>query len=106
MGMIASIFRGDDRDFSNGGVSCWSKKVCITNIEGPFEPNDDCPPVRLERGALNSVRIVPEYIIEEGWPAMFGGCFVHTSDSRFSNAVELILGQRFYGAVALHDRVE
>lgn len=37
---------------------------------------------------------------------MAGGAFVHTSDSRFSRAVEDVVGHRFYGAVALHDRWE
>lgn len=37
---------------------------------------------------------------------MFGGCYVATSDSRFSDEVERIVGGRFYGAVALHDRFE
>ena len=103
--MIASVFRDDDRDFSNGGVSSRTRRVCITNVEGPFEPSAEYPAVRLERNVFNSVRVVPESI-PDGRPVMFGGCFVHTSDSRFSRAVELILGQRFYGAVALHDRVE
>lgn len=37
---------------------------------------------------------------------MMGGCYVSTSDSRFSRAVEDLLGHRFYGAVPLHDRFE
>jgi len=37
---------------------------------------------------------------------MFGGNYASTSDSRFGEAVEKIIGTRFYGAVAVHDRVE
>lgn len=39
-----------------------------------------------------------------GW--MDGGCFISTSDSRFTRAVEHILGHNFYGAIPLHDRSE
>ncbi len=37
---------------------------------------------------------------------MMGGSFVHSSDSRFSRIVEEVLGDRFHGAVSLHDRQE
>jgi hypothetical protein len=37
---------------------------------------------------------------------MMGGCYVGASDGRFSEAVEEIVGARFYGAVPLHDRFE
>lgn len=104
MGLLASIFRSDDRDFSAGGISSRYKQVCIMNVEGPFEPSDTAPAVRLEKGPMNSLHLVPEE--SSGKWTMMGGCFVHTSDSRFSRAAEKILGHGWYGAVALHDRVE
>lgn len=104
MGMIASIFRGDDRDFSNGGISSWADQVCILNVEGPFHPSDDAPGVFLVKGSMNSLHLVPDGC-QDKW-TMMGGCFVHTSDSRFSRAAEKLLGHGWYGAVALHDRVE
>ena len=39
-----------------------------------------------------------------GWT--FGGSYIATSDSRFSEAVEEITGQDFYGAIPLHDRTD
>lgn len=104
MGLLASIFRSDDRDFSNGGISSRYKQVCIVNVEGPFEPSDTAPGVFLVKGPMNSLHLVPDRC-QEKW-TMMGGCFVHTSDSRFSRAAEKLLGHGWYGAVALHDRVE
>lgn len=37
---------------------------------------------------------------------MSGGCYVSSSDSRFSEMVRQACGRDFYGAVALHDRYE
>lgn len=37
---------------------------------------------------------------------MFGGNFAHSSDSRFTSFVSRLLGVRFYGALAVHDRIE
>jgi hypothetical protein len=37
---------------------------------------------------------------------MMGGYYGATSDSRFSAEAERLSGQRFYGAMALHDRWE
>ena len=37
---------------------------------------------------------------------MFGGNYGATSDSRFSEKVEEMMGSSFYGAVPIHDRVE
>lgn len=104
MGMVAQIFRGD-RDCSNGGISSWADRVCITNVAGPFSPSAEYPAVLLVKGPLNSVHLVPAELPSDS-VTMAGGCFVHTSDSRFSQAVEKLLGHRMYGAVALHDRVE
>ena len=106
MGMIASIFVDSDSNYdcSNGGISSRHRRVCVMNVEGPSQPDADIPAVVLLQGALGSVKIVP--VECEGKQTMFGGAFVHTSDSRFSRAVEKLLGHRFYGAVALHDRVE
>lgn len=105
MGLIAQIYHPDGGDCSNGGLSSKTSKVCIVNIEGPFEPSVDAPAVLLVPGfGSGFARIIPANM--GAIHTMFGGCFVATSDSRFSNAVELLTGLPFYGAVALHDRVE
>jgi hypothetical protein len=45
------------------------------------------------------------YVRAPGWH-MMGGSYVASSDSRFAEACEVVLGAKFYGAVALHDRKE
>jgi hypothetical protein len=107
MGLLAIIFRADDRDFSAGGISLRHDRVCIVDVDGPFQPSDTAPAVRLVKGPMNSIHAVP-VDCEGKWTAMggWGGCFVYTSDSRFTRAVEQLLGHGWYGAVALHDRVE
>jgi hypothetical protein len=106
MGMIASVFRSEMIDCSNGGLSSRFEKVVVVNVEGPFEPSDKMPAVKLVRGNLpNTAKIVPVEL-EEGC-VMFGGTYVATSDSRFGRAVEKVAGIPFsFGAVPFHDRVE
>ena len=52
------------------------------------------------------VHIVPTVEIEKQNWTMMGGHYGATSDSRFSDAVEEMMGTPFYGALAIHDRVE
>jgi hypothetical protein len=104
MGLLASIVKGAGSDTSAGGISSRFSQVCIVNLEGPHQATEDVPAVVLESNGNNTVVIVP-LDAKDKW-TMFGGAFVHTSDSRFSNAVQELTGYRFYGAVPLHDRVE
>lgn len=104
MGLLAHIYRDSLGDSSNRGISSRATRVVVVNVDGPFTPDDDTPAVELRQGALGSVVAVP--LECEGKWTMNGGCFVSTSDSRFSRKVEELLGTRFYGAVPLHDRVE
>ena len=107
--MHVYIYKDKLGDCTNGGIS--SKNIeglCITNINNsPYKPCKDYPAAKLVLqtfGHGSSVKIVPEEINED--VCMFGGNFAHTSDSRFTEAVEELLGQNFYGAVPIHDRVE
>jgi hypothetical protein len=50
------------------------------------------------------VKVIPEEA--EGKQTMMGGNYAATSDSRFSDKIEEMLGVHFYGAVPIHDRVE
>jgi hypothetical protein len=71
----------------------------------PIFPANGLPVIRLEaNGRTGTARLVP--LECEGKWTMFGGCFGHTSDSRFTAAVRAIVGFPFYGAVPIHDRVE
>lgn len=104
MGLRVSVYRRGNWDSTNGGVSGKVSDLTVINIDGPFEPTDDAPAVVLVEGALNTAKIVPVDAVGQ-W-TMFGGNYAACSDSRFSDAVAGILGHRFYGAVAIHDRIE
>jgi hypothetical protein len=111
MGLIANIYKNNGQDFSNGGLSSRVNEVTVVNVDGPFEPTEDRPAVLLVEGnARGTVKVVPALEGGDGWTAwpgsMMGGCYVATSDARFTQAVEDLLGISFYGAIALHDRYE
>jgi len=104
MGLIASIYDSPLGNCSNDGVSANYKRVCIVNVEGPFEPNDDAPAVRLIK-SRNGNLVCEPVGLEQKW-TMFGGAFIYSSDSRFSAAVQKLSGYDHGFPVALHDRVE
>lgn len=104
MGLIAEIYKPNYGDCSANGVSARHSKVCIVNVEGPFAPGPDAPAVKLVKRKHGNVVCIPEEVAGE-W-TMFGGCFVHSSDSRFNEAVEKLADYDFGFPVALHDRVE
>lgn len=114
MGLLAFVARvARCGDCTNGGISSNHDQLCLVNVDGPFEPSDDCPAVMLDSHVLGCLRIVPavkteagNWIIEPGGWYMDGGNYASTSDSRFSAACNRLLGHRFYGAVAIHDRRE
>jgi hypothetical protein len=60
----------------------------------------------LVKNAGGTVVIKGVADITSGAWTMMGGNFAHTSDSRFGEAIEKIVGYRMYGAVAIHDRIE
>jgi len=115
MGLRADIFkhRGSGA-CSNHGISEQFDEVVIVNVEGPHEPRPEAPAVWLTRGNLpGTVKVIPAVFDDERnkWGPdprwwMFGGQYVGGSDSRLAEAVEKILGHRFYGAITLHDRYE
>jgi hypothetical protein len=104
MGLIITVYRDahDSSDCTKNGVSKRFSRLCVTNVDGPFDPLEDCPPVKLVENAFNSVKIVPDELINKG--VTFGGNYGATSDSRFAEAIKKITGKDFYGAVAIHDR--
>ena len=111
MGMIISVFKdsSSNYDCTNGGVSSMFNRLCVVNVDGPFEPDENTPAVKLVKkntGFSTIVKLVPVDELEKGSWTMFGGNYGSTSDSRFSRAIEKMLGTSFYGAVPIHDRVE
>lgn len=112
MGMFLSVYRdADGIDCTNRGLSSIFNCICVVNVEGPFHPDFDHPPFLLENHYQKALRLVPavfkngKYEPMEGW-FMFGGNYASTSDSRLGDAIEKLLGRRFYGAIAIHDRKE
>jgi hypothetical protein len=113
MGLIISVYRNAEitSDCTNGGISGRFQSLTVVNVEGPFNPTPERPAVLLEEHHKGCLRIVPAvetpngYTVAPGW-FMNGGNYAATSDSRFTGACEKLLGHRFYGAVAVHDRQE
>ena len=106
MGLLVDLYRNvDGRDCSNGGISGTGiQGFCLTNVDGPFEAGVEYPAAKLVVGPFNSIHIKPESIGDAH--SMDGGTFAATCDSRLNDKIEELTGCRFYGAVAVHDRVE
>ena len=111
MGLTVWVYRNDLGDCTLNGVSSNARQLCVVNVDGPFNPADNSPAVLLEQHHPGCLRLVPaikagnEWVVKPEW-SMFGGNYGATSDSRFSEACERLLGHRFYGAVPIHDRYE
>lgn len=108
MGLILYVYRAPDGDFTGGGISGRVKEITVVNVDGPFDPTPERPAFRLEMHVRGCLRLVPADAPAGGKSIgpMFGGNYAATSDSRFGAACEKLLGARFYGAVAIHDRFE
>ena len=114
--MIVFVYRDAESEYdcTNNGISNRYTRLCIVNVDGPFEPDNEMAAAMLVSNAYNSVKVVPARKDAKGnWKSMaetchhmFGGNYCATSDSRWNTAIEKILGHRFYGAVPIHDRVE
>lgn len=114
MGLPIYVLRDSLGDCTNGGISSRANSLTVMNIDGPFEPSDDAPPVLLVEHYKGCLSLVPAerspggtaWQKVQGKHFMMGGNYGATSDSRFSSKCETLLQHRFYGAVAIHDRVE
>lgn len=103
-GLHCSVLRNADHgDCTNGGLTSRVSAVTLVGegVEGPFEPTERDPGVKLVRRWAGTPR---EYLHAEpleappaghvGW--MFGGNFIHTSDGRFPSRYP----------IPVHDRSE
>lgn len=108
MGLLADIYKAKGYNTPLNKVSYEFTQVCIVNIDAPFEPREDCPPVKLIKNTSgsNNVVIVPVEELEKKSWTMFGGSYCASSDSRFNEKIKELTGKDFYGAVPIHDRVE
>ena len=102
------IFKNEGQDFSNGGLSSKSNTCYIECEDGWLENPPEDKIVKLVEGAFGTIHLEPVKPVEKNCVGyMMGGCYVSTSDGRFSKMVEKLLGVRsWHGAVALHDRTE
>lgn len=107
MGMTLSVYRDHLGDCTNGGLSSKATRICVINVDGPFNPSADVPAFRLVEGAFKGqVVLVPADQPEGLIGPMFGGNMAYTSDSRFSAKIRELTDSNFYGAVPIHDRFE
>lgn len=108
MGLLISVYKNSEfGDCTNGGVSSKTNKLCVVNVEGPFEPSEDAPAVKLLSGPYDTARLVPVEILESEKHFMFGGNYGSTSDSRFNRAVSDVMGyDMMIDIVKIFDRVE
>ena len=104
MGLTVNVYK-NGYDCTLNGISSKCNELCLINVDGPFNPDDDKPAALLVPGNLpNTVKIIPANVNEDKTWVMDGGNFAYSSDARFNNAVEKIAGYR--GAVSIHDRIE
>lgn len=107
MGLHLDIYRGTWNDTAN--VFYGRESVTVVNIPGPFNPQPGDAVALLEQHTRGACRLVPAELIGGEWVAVkgmaAGGTYAATSDSRFNDTMEQLLGGNFYGAVAVHDRL-
>ena len=90
-------------------MSSRANRVLVTNVSGPFEGTNDDIRVRLVRhNTMKAIHVVSETDIKSGKWTMFGGNFLYSSDSRFSEKARELLGDvsAHVGAIGIHDRIE
>ena len=107
MGLTAYIYRGDWNDANN--LFYGLDSLHVYNVDGPFTPQLGDAVALLEQHTPGACRLVPATLEAGEWVAVdgmtAGGTYAATSDSRFSGAMAELLGNNFYGAVAVHDRL-
>lgn len=102
-GLLVFIYKNGGVDFSNGGISS-NITMCLLVGEGVpnvFEAGDLPIVTIIKRELCGSTHLTAYPVDEKGEPdrnTMFGGCFIYSSDSRFSEISMC--------PVPLHDRKE
>jgi hypothetical protein len=92
-------------DCTNGGVSSKHDKLLVIGA-GDAAPHDAAYPVMvLTQHAPGQVSLRPLHDEPGRVGPMAGGNYA-AGDKAFNQAVEKLLGAKFYGAVAIHDRFE
>lgn len=105
-GLHVSIYRDSDPcDCTMGGVSSVAHgRTALTvvddRIAGVFEADEEAPAVELVRREIGGQTYVHAKPYGETRHTMFGGNFLHTSDSRLREAT----GTSY--PIPIHDRIE
>ncbi len=118
-GLRVGVYKHGGFDFSNGGASSRFQELVLVNVGGPSSVEEGNAAMLVEGNLAGTLKVVEAEWMEggmnggdwvekkgDGVGPMFGGCYVGTSDSRFEEACQYLLGHKFYGLVALHDRYE
>lgn len=98
-GLLCFVYRADGRDCTNNGATAKAKEVVLMSADGPFEPSPDTPalymavwygrliacPVDLEKEYPKRRDVRGDCSIDHLGGFMFGGNYISTSDSRFSD---------------------
>lgn len=112
-GLRCDIYRGTYRSINQLLTDFKQVTLVGTDIDAVggavFEPTPDAPAVRLNVRSFASGTIVNAEPVDQPdamCGPMAGGSYIATSDSRFSQVIELHTGARFYGAIPLHDYFE
>lgn len=118
--------RSDFGDLTCGGVSAEAQHLTVVGI---IDDDGHCQPLPKDARVFPARPDAPAVIVDRtlgGWPILVpahfdeqtntwkrapahtiaGGNYAASSDSRATDALHTVLGQRFYGAVAIHDRIE
>ena len=111
-GLSVEIFKHKAWSASNGGVSAFFDEAVIfgPGIDGPISEDQAIErhvpllhlTLRPGLGPIATVWLDPDGEFDKTVGPMFGGTFVGSSDSRFSQAT----GQRGTSVIPLHDRYE
>jgi hypothetical protein len=98
MGIRANVYSRNGADTTNGGVTSRVDSVVIVNAEGPFEPSEDSPAVRIAEKTVFGKTVtyaVPVETPDGKRGPMFGGNFIYSSDKRFPSDDPIKVHDRF-----------
>lgn len=115
MPLVAYVYRNADPSFGDCSLNGWSSlyhQALVLNANGPCNPEDylHIPHVYMvKHPTMNCVHIRHKAQHETGKHTMFGGNYLTSSDSRFSELIATLIGAEHrygHGPVAIHDRIE
>ena len=107
MTMIVTVVR-PAHDATNGGISGKHDRLLVIGNDAEAPDSPAFPVMVLAKLGPGAVCLRPLVVPEDRQGhvgPMFGGNYA-VGDRLFNDAVETLLGTKFYGAVAIHDRFE